>query len=299
MQFDCITILGPTATGKTGLAVKLADKFGGEIISADSRQVYKYMDIGTGKDLSEYTFEDRKIVNHLIDILQPSEEFNVFNFQKLFYKAYELCRSRQKIPFLVGGTGMYIHAVLKGYCMQQTDNGVDPKWEKMPNEELRKLLKERNPNLHNTTDLLNRERIINALQIAGSANYARYPKINSLVLGVDIPREEIKERLTARLKERLKSGMFEEAEKLIAMGISQKILAFFGLEYKSLSRYLRGDLNYNDMYQKLNSAIHKFAKRQMTWFRKMEREGIVINWLDGPNFEQAVELIEGNFFRDE
>lgn len=301
MRYNLITILGPTATGKTKLAVQLANRFNGEIISADSRQVYKKMNIGTGKDLDEYVINGKTIPYHLIDIIEPTEEFNLFLFNKYFYEAFEKINSKNKIPFLVGGTGLYLHSVLKGYKLNKVDFRKEryDELNKLSIEELRKILKTLNPKLHNTTDLLIKDRIIRAIIISEQKNSNDEivkPVINSLTIGIKLEREKIKELITKRLKFRLEHGMIEEVEKLIADGITFDKLEFFGLEYKYIGKYLKHELNYNDMFQKLNSAIHNFAKRQMAWFRKMEREGIKIHWIDGANFDQAEKIIKENYF---
>ena len=295
MKNDLITILGPTATGKTKLAVQLADYFNGEIISADSRQVYRGMNIGTGKDLSEYFINGRQISYHLIDIIDPTEEFNLFSFQQRFYKSFDEIKSKNKLPFLVGGTGMYLSSVLQNYNLSKADfETIQQEYFPLNDEALRNVLKELNPDLHNTTDLNDRKRILTAIAIAKTQNTnIDNAKINSLTIGVNLSRDEIKKRITARLKKRIdEEGMIDEVKTLIDSGVSYDKMIFFGLEYKFIAQYLIGELNKNDMFQKLNSAIHSFAKRQMTWFRKMEKEGIVINWIDGPDFNKAKELIE-------
>lgn len=307
MNYNLITVLGPTAVGKTRLAVLLANHFNGEIISADSRQVYKRMDIGTGKDLNDYRIDNKVITYHLIDVIEPTEEFNLFLFNQLFYKAFKEITSKNKIPFLVGGTGLYLHSILKGYNLHKvnfdlTNPANKAKYDqlnKLNIDELRERLKKINPRLHNTTDLLIKDRIIRAIIISEEKNHIEIedrPKINSLNIGIRLERDEIKKLITKRLKQRLENGMIEEVEKLISEGITFEKLEFFGLEYKFIGEYLKGKLNYNDMYQKLNSAIHQFAKRQMTWFRKMEREGIVIHWIDGPNYKAAAEIINKYYF---
>lgn len=300
MNYNLITILGPTAVGKTRLAALLANHFNGEIISADSRQVYKRMDIGTGKDLEDYRVDDKIIPYHLIDVLEPTEEFNLFLFNQLFYEAFKEITSRNKIPFLVGGTGLYLHSVLKGYDLNKVnfDKKKYDQLNELSIDELQEKLKELNPHLHNTTDLLIKDRIIRAIMISQEKNLSKLknkPVINSLNIGVTLERDEIKKLITKRLKQRLDNGMIEEVERLVAEGITFDKLDFFGLEYKFIGKYLKGELNYNDMFQKLNSAIHQFAKRQMTWFRKMEREGIKIHWIEGPNFKAAEEIINNNF----
>jgi tRNA dimethylallyltransferase len=327
MKFNLITILGPTATGKTKLAVQLADCFNGEIISADSRQVYSGMNIGTGKDLSEYFIDGRQIPYHLIDIIDPTEEFNLFSFQQSFYKSFDGILTRNKLPFLVGGTGMYLSSILQNYNLTKADfENQKQNLSSYSDDELREMLKELNPALHNTTDLNDRERIIKAIAvintqhkissghfepdssgeksvntIAKDFSVTSFPQndnkkvINPLIIGVNLSRDEIKKRITARLKKRLdEEGMIDEVKSLMDSGINYDKMIFFGLEYKFTAQYLNGELNKNDMFQKLNSAIHSFAKRQMTWFRKMEKEGVVINWIDGPDFNKAKALIETN-----
>ena len=300
MNYNLITILGPTAVGKTHLAAQLANRFNGEIISADSRQVYIGMDIGTGKDISDYNVEGEIVPRHLIDVIEPEREFNLFLFNNLFYESFNNIISRGKIPFLAGGTGLYLHSILNGYKLNKVDFD-DARYEELDEldaKELSEKLKKINPSLHNTTDLLVKERIIRAIMIAEKENdkeALKKSEVNSLTIGIRLEREEVKKRITARLKHRLQNGMIEEVKKLIDKGISFERLNLFGLEYKFIGKYLSGELSYNDMYQKLNSAIHGFSKRQMTWFRKMEREEVVIHWIDGPNFEEALKLILKHF----
>lgn len=301
MRYNLITVLGPTAAGKTALGARLADRFGGEIISADSRQVYRGMDIGTGKDLKDYSVNGKEVPRYLIDIIDPREEFNLFLFNKFFFESFNDITGRKKNPFLVGGTGLYLHSVLKGYNLNPVELNGDrfSELNGMNTGELAEILKRINPSLHNTTDLLIKNRIINAIMIAEKntdKDARQKTEINSLVIGVMLEREEIKKRITARLKLRLENGMIEEVKRLIDEGITMERMEIFGLEYKFVARYLNGVLNYNDMFQKLNSSIHAFAKRQMTWFRKMEKEGIKINWINGPDYGRAEEVIVGNYF---
>lgn len=297
-----VVILGPTAVGKTNFAVKLAKEFNGEIISADSRQVYKGMDIGTGKDLDEYLIDNFKIPYYLIDIAEPYDEYNLFSFQNDFYSSFNQIISHNKQPFLVGGTGLYIHSILKNYHLSDVDfNSERAKGLiKLDKNELLKILKNSKTQFHNTTDLISKERIIKSILISETDNKNNQPKINfsTLVVGISETREIIKQRITDRLKLRLQNGMIEEVKKLIANGISYDKLNFFGLEYRLIGQYIKGELSYNDMYQKLNSAIHKFAKKQMTWFRKMEREGIEINWLKADETNKAKSMIS-NFLEQE
>ena len=296
---NLITILGPTAVGKTSLAARLAMKYDGEVISADSRQVYRNMDIGTGKDLTDYTIDGKRVPYHLIDIIEPREEFNLYEFLKFFYKAFNDVTSRGKTPFLSGGTGLFLDAVLHSYNLKDAAGGEEYLRElnMLSPEELQARLLKANTKLHNTTDLLDKKRIIDAIRIAESAQeQGSFPgvKMDPLVIGILLPRHEIKNRITLRLKQRLQEGMIDEVKSLVESGLSFEKLDFFGLEYRFIGQYLKGRLSYNDMYQKLNSAIHAFAKRQMTWFRKMEREGVKINWIEGPDFEQASQIIEQN-----
>jgi len=301
MKYNLITILGPTAVGKTRLSALLAYRFNGEIISADSRQVYKDMDIGTGKDLNDYIVEGKKVAYHLVDVIDPGKEFNLFMFNQSFYNLFNDVTSRNKIPFLVGGTGMYLHSILKGYELNKVefDNTRYNELCELDIPILQNKLKKLNPNLHNTTDLLIKDRVIRAIMIAEKQDMedvkGKVP-VNSLTIGINLEREKVRERITERLKHRLETGMIEEVEKLIYQGIAFEKLEFFGLEYKFIAKYLKGELNYDEMFQKLNTAIHQFAKRQMTWFRKMEREGINIFWINGADYDQAEQIILNNYF---
>jgi tRNA dimethylallyltransferase len=294
-----ITILGPTATGKTKLAAKLAFHFNGEIISADSRQVYRGMDIGSGKDLKDYNV-DGKITNyHLIDIIDPQNEFNLFLFKKHFNACFRKIIGDEKIPFLVGGTGLYLSSILQNYKLNKVNFESERYLELSSKElpELRSMFAAIGTRLHNTTDLLDKERLIRAIIVAEDkkAKNVDEIEIDSLIIGVLPPRDIIKQRITERLKYRLQNGMIEEVKKLIENGISFEKLNFFGLEYRYIGLYLKKELNYNDMYQKLNSAIHNFAKRQVTWFRKMEKEGVKINWINSADFEKAEKIIRLTF----
>jgi tRNA dimethylallyltransferase len=298
MNYNLVTILGPTATGKTKLAVQLAEYFNGEIISSDSRQVYRGMNIGTGKDLSEYLINGKRIPYHLIDVIYPTEEFDLYKFQQMFYKSFEEVSKKNKLPFFVGGTGMYLSSILQNYNLNKVDfEYVEEEHSSFSDEELRNVLTKLNPVSHNTTDLTDRNRILKAIAVAkAKQNYSGKEIIKSLIIGVKLSRDEIKKRITARLKKRLdEEGMIDEVKTLMGSGVGYDKMIFFGLEYKFIALYLKGDLNKNDMFQKLNSAIHAFAKRQMTWFRKMEREGVVINWIDGPDFNIAKEIV-GEYF---
>ena len=286
-MFNLLSIVGPTASGKTALAVQLAAAFRGEVISADSRQVYRGMDIGTGKDLQEYLVNGEIIPFHLIDIVDAGEKYNVFEYQSDFVKAWEDCRQRGVLPVLCGGSGLYVEAVLKGYQLLAVP----------VNEELRASLNGLSladlasrlsayKKLHNTTEIDTPKRAIRAIEI--EEYYLTHPKeekvlpeIRSLIVGVDVSREVRRERITARLHERLQHGMVEEVQNLLDSGIAPEDLIYYGLEYKYITLYLTGKMEYQTMVEQLNIAIHQFAKRQMTWFRKMEREGFEIRWLKG------------------
>jgi tRNA dimethylallyltransferase len=278
-----ITILGPTASGKTALAARLAYKTDGEIISADSRQVYRGMDIGTGKDIGDYTINGTKIPVHVIDIHDPGYEYNIFEFQKDFANAYEEITCRGKQPILCGGSGMYLESVLKGYNLSSIQK--DPKWEESlrqkTDDELKQLLLSyRIP--HNTTDFTDRERLIRALAIATSAQTKTTSSpIDTQIFGIRFDRETLRRRITQRLEYRLKNGMIEEMERLLVSGLTPGQLKFYGLEYRYVTMYLNKEIEYTEMFRLLNIAIHQFAKRQMTWFRRMERNGFIIHWLDG------------------
>ena len=286
-NFDLIAITGPTATGKTNLAVSVADHLDGEIISADSRQVYRGMTIGTGKDLDGYIINGKSIPYHLIDICDAGEEYNVFRFKQDFGKVYSSITERKKMPVLCGGSGLYIEAVLKDYNLLNVppDEKLREELQDKTDGELTETLKAMTA-LHNISDTSNRKRLIRAIEIASYQKDKAISKnglsdLKYIIFAIDFERNNIKKRITERLKERLKNGMVEEAKSLMESGIPKDKLIYYGLEYKYLAEYLDGQYNYNDMFQKLNSAIHRFSKRQMTWFRKMERDGFNINWIDG------------------
>jgi tRNA dimethylallyltransferase len=297
MQINLVTILGPTATGKTRFASQLAHKYNGEIISADSRQVYIGMDIGTGKDLNDYVIDGTKIKHHLIDVIHPNQEFNLFMFKKLFAKAFTEINSRNKIPFLVGGTGLYISSIIQNYDLKAADFSTERLRElgQLTLSELQNLLIKLNPKVHVKRDLLSKSRMIKAILVEEAKEGLKdFPEIHPLVLGINFNREEIKTRITKRLKKRLAEGMIDEVKRLLEVDITYERMISLGLEYKFISLYLKDDLSLDEMLQKLNTAIHQFAKRQMTWFRKMEREGVRIEWLNGTDFETACKLIEKN-----
>lgn len=281
-----ITILGPTACGKTAFAAHLASNIGGEIISADSRQVYRAMDIGTGKDLDDYIVEGKKVPYHLIDIADAGEKYNVFRYQRDFLEAYNDIRSRNVVPILCGGTGLYIESVLRGYHLSPVpqNHALRASLEGKTLEELTDILKGYKA-LHNTTDTDTVQRAIRAIEIedycAKIPLEDRYfPEINSLVVGLDIERDLRRKKITRRLKQRLDEGMVDEIRGLIEKGVSPDDLIYYGLEYKYLTLYVIGKMSYEEMVRLLEIAIHQFAKRQMTWFRGMERRGIEINWID-------------------
>ena len=287
-----ITILGPTACGKTALAVSLAAKMGGEIISADSRQVYRGMDIGTGKDLSEYRVDGKQIPYHLIDIEEAGQKYNLFRFQEDFNAAYEDITSRGVQPILCGGTGLYMEAVLKGYALSPVpqDDNLRKKLSTRSLDELKELLiwlKARNGSaMHNETDVDTVSRAVRAIEIEfhnlrHPVDTRRVPAVGSLIVGLDVDRDVRRERITARLKARLEEGMVEEVRGLLEKDdITTEDLMYYGLEYKYVTAYVVGEMSYEDMFNQLEIAIHQFAKRQMTWFRGMERRGFNIHWLD-------------------
>ncbi len=299
--YNLIVVLGPTATGKTLLGAKLAYKFNGEIISADSRQVYKYMDLGTGKDLSDYIVDGVKIPYYMIDILEPDKEFDLYGFNNLFSEFYANIKANNKIPFLVGGSFLYIDSIINNYELVKADfNGKEfEKLNKYNEEELKKILLSVSSGLHNSTDLTDKGRMIKAIIVENakkSGNILAKPKIKPLILGITLPNDIIKNRISERLKNRLRCGMIEEVGNLVSMGITLEKLIYFGLEYKYIGLHIAGKLSYNDMFQKLNSAIYEFARKQIKWFRKMERNGVNIHKIIGPNYEKAVEIINKNYF---
>ena len=298
MKYDLITILGPTASGKTPLAAHLADKLGTEIISGDSRQIYRRMDLGTGKDLVDYVVDGRPVPYHLIDIVEPGYKYNVFEYQRDFLKAYEEITAKGKLPILCGGTGMYIESVLKGYRLLPVPENPELRasLEGKSLEELTRIL-EGYKKLHNSTDVDTAKRAIRAIEIEEyykqqPPEYREFPTLNSLIIGVDIDRELRREKITRRLKQRLEEGMVEEVRGLLAEGIPAENLIYYGLEYKFLTQYAIGELTFGEMFLQLETAIHQFAKRQMTWFRGMERRGFTIHWLDATlPMEEKIEKI--------
>ena len=301
-----ITILGPTASGKTDLAAHLAAEIGGEIISADSRQVYRGMDIGTGKDLADYTVNGIHVPYHLIDICEPGTKYNLFEYQEDFRKAYLDITGRRVPVILCGGTGLYIEAVLKGYALSPVPQNpqLRARLEGKSLEELTVMLEElkrqTGSNMHNRTDVDSAQRAIRAIEIetyekeriAERGARREMSPVDSLVIGVDIPREERRAKISRRLKARLDEGMVDEIRALLNRGIPAEDLMYYGLEYKYVTEYVIGKTSYEEMYHGLEIAIHQFAKRQMTWFRGMERRGIPIHWIDAlkPMEEKVLEI---------
>ena len=298
MKYDLITILGPTASGKTPLATALAHKLGTEIISGDSRQVYRRMDLGTGKDLDDYTVGGEQVPYHLIDIVEPGYKYNVFEYQRDFLQAYQEITQKGKLPVLCGGTGMYIESVLKGYRLLPVPENPELRasLEGKSLEELTTIL-EGYKKLHNSTDVDTAKRAIRAIEIEEyykqqPPEYREFPSLKSLIIGVDIDRELRREKITRRLKQRLDEGMVDEVKGLLAEGIPAENLIYYGLEYKFLTQHVIGELTFDEMFHQLETAIHQFAKRQMTWFRGMERRGFHIHWLDATlSMEEKVNKI--------
>lgn len=285
MKKPLITILGCTATGKTALAAKLAFSLDGEVISADSRQVYRHMDIGTGKDYSDYIVAGQNIPVHLIDIAEPGEEYNIFRYRQDFNTVYAGISGRGKQAILCGGSGMYLESVLKGYHLPEIKNEhvTAQVLEQMGDEELLDMLGSLKP-LHNKTDTEDRARMIKAIQIASQPKLespAESGPVPSVIFGIHFPRGLVKARIAMRLKQRLEQGMIEEVRKLISMGISPERLMKYGLEYKFIALYLTEKITWLELQEKLYIAICQFSKRQMTWFRRMERQGFQIQWIDG------------------
>lgn len=298
---DLLVVLGPTASGKTALGVRLARAHGGEVISADSRQVYRGLDIGAGKDLDEYRLEGAVVPHHLIDVVDLDHEFSVFEFQKRFFHVLADLRARHVLPVVVGGTGLYLEAVLKGYRMVEAPRNPDLRAElaQSSDAELVERLNALRDNLHNTTDLRDRSRLVRAIEIAAHSRSHEpepAPSLNPLIIGTRWPRRELYYRIGQRLRERLGAGLIEEVEGLRQRGVTPEKLRFLGLEYRFVSDFLNGSIrNENDLYQKLNSAIRGFAKRQETWFRRMERNGTEIRWVDRADPRQALSITQDAF----
>jgi tRNA dimethylallyltransferase len=300
-KYNLITILGPTASGKTSVAADVALALDGEVISADSRQVYRGMDLGTGKDYADYIIDGKQIPYHLIDIVDAGYEYNVFEYQKDFLKVFEEVTNRGKLPVMCGGSGLYLEAVLKNYKLIQVplNEELRNKLEGKSLDELTELLKTYKSELHNQTDIENEKRAVRAIEI--EEYYLSHPEINigmpdirSLVVGVQFDRQTRRKRITSRLRQRLREGMLDEVQRLLDNGLTPEQLTYYGLEYKFMTQHLIGELTYQEMFDGLNAAIHQFAKRQMTWFRRMEKQGIEIRWLDGfmPLEEKVAKIVE-------
>jgi len=299
-MYNLLSVIGPTASGKTNFAVQLALALDGEIISADSRQVYRGMDIGTGKDLDEYVVDGRRVPCHLIDIADAGDKYNVFEYQSDFLNVWNSCCRRQMVPVLCGGSGLYVEAVLKGYKLLAVpvNEALRESLAGLTLQELAVKLASYKK-LHNTTEIDTAKRAIRAIEIE---EYYRthpyeekdFPMIHSLIVGVDVSREVRRERITKRLHERLEHGMVDEVRRILDSGVAPEDLIYYGLEYKFLTLYIIGQLTYDEMVAQLNVAIHQFAKRQMTWFRKMERDGFDIRWLDAgmPMDERVGQVME-------
>lgn len=285
-NYELITIIGPTASGKTAFAAALAARLDTEIISGDSRQVYRSMDIGTGKDLADYMVDGKQIPYHLIDICNPGDKYNVFEYQHDFHKAFEEIRKKGKLPILCGGTGMYIESVLRGFKLLDVPQNPSLR-ESLKGKSLAELeqILASYKVLHNKTDVDSAQRAIRAIEIeefykTEAPDKREYAPINSLIIGVDIDRELRREKISRRLRARLDEGMVDEVRAILATGVKPEDLIYYGLEYKFLTLYIIGQLTYDEMVSQLEIAIHQFAKRQMTWFRGMERRGLHIHWLD-------------------
>ena len=302
-RYDLISIIGPTACGKTSLAVEVARAMGGEILSADSRQVYRGMDIGTGKDLSEYGEGASSVPYHLIDIVDAGEKYNLFEFQRDFLEAYNGVNARGALPVLCGGSGLYVESVLRGYRLIPVPENPELR-ERLENyslEELTAMLATYKV-LHNTTDVDTKKRAIRAIEI--EEHYARtpqhereFPLLSSLIIGLDVDREVRRSRISNRLKARLDEGLVDEVRKLLDEGVSPEQLIYYGLEYKFVTLFLMGALSFDEMHKGLETAIHQFAKRQMTWFRGMERRGLNINWIDASlPMAEKVEIIKNMYY---
>jgi tRNA dimethylallyltransferase len=298
--YDLLVVTGPTASGKTSLAATIAYMVGGEIVSADSRQVYRDMNLGTGKDYADYTINGTTIPFHLIDIVDPGYKYNVFEYQRDFNKVYSDLKKRNIFPVVCGGSGMYADSILTGYKLYEVppDNGLRMELEKKSIEELREILLTFKA-LHNNTDTDSKKRLIRAIEIEHSSRnkggtYIGFPKVKALLVGIMFDRETRRKRISERLRQRLDSGMVDEVKHLIDKGIAVDTLIYYGLEYKYIAFYLTGKISYEEMVKDLEIAIHQFAKRQMTWFRGMERKGLDINWIDGDlPMEEKVEKVMG------
>ncbi|KXJ51367.1 MAG: tRNA dimethylallyltransferase [Colwellia sp. Phe_37] len=294
--FNMLVVLGSTASGKTKLAVALAQMLNGEIISADSRQVYRGLDIGSGKDLDEY----QDIKHHLIDIVDPGYEYNIFDFQQNVIDAYQEITNKNKLAIMAGGSALYVDSILKGYRLIEVPENIALRSSlaTLSHDDLVNKLQQLKPNLHNTTDLIDHDRLVRAIEIAQGEHDAQgshndFPDLKPLIFAIRWPREVIRQRITERLKVRMEQGLIEEVAQLHAQGVSWETLYFYGLEYRFIAQHLQGQLSKNDCFQKLNSAIHQFSKKQDTWLRRLERNGTNIHWLDGDKdvLAQAVKIV--------
>ena len=300
-KYNLITILGPTASGKTSVAAKVASVLRGEVISADSRQVYRGMDLGTGKDYDDYIVDGNPVPHHLIDIVNAGYEYNVYEYQKDFLRVFADISERGKLPVMCGGSGLYLEAVLKNYKLIQVPENemLRQKLGGKSLEEMTEILKTYKNYLHNQTDIENEKRAIRAIEI--EEYYLTHPEIDtgmpdihSLVIGIKFDRLSRRKRITSRLRQRFKEGMLHEVQRLLDSGLTPEQLTYYGLEYKYMTLHLTGQISYQDMFESLNVAIHQFAKRQMTWFRRMEKQGVEIHWLDGymPLNEKVEKILE-------
>tara|TARA_B110000495_G_scaffold193691_1_gene199143 strand:+ start:4380 stop:5288 length:909 start_codon:yes stop_codon:yes gene_type:complete len=294
--FNMLVVLGSTASGKTKLAVALAQMLNGEIISADSRQVYRGLDIGSGKDLDEY----QNVKHHLIDIVDPGYEYSIFDFQQNVIDAYQEITNKNKLAIMAGGSALYVDSILKGYRLIEVpeNKALRASLAILSHDDLVIKLQQLKPNLHNTTDLIERDRLVRAIEIAqgeydAQDNSNDFPDLKPLIFAIKWPREVIRQRITQRLQERMTQGLIEEVAQLHAQGVSWETLYFYGLEYRFIAQYLQGKLSKNDCFQKLNSAIHQFSKKQDTWLRRLERNSSKIHWLDGDKdvLAQAMKVI--------
>lgn len=298
-NYDLIAILGPTASGKTSFAATLAYELDTEIISADSRQIYREMDLGTGKDLADYTVNGKQIPYHLIDIAEPGYKYNVFEYQRDFLNAYQSIKQKGRLPVLCGGTGLYLESVLKGYQLIPVPENPELRT-RLAGKTLAELtdILSNYKTLHNSTDVDTAKRAIRAIEIeeyyaTHDLSAREFPSINSLIIGVDIDRELRREKITKRLRQRLDEGMVEEVRQLLNKGIQPEDLIYYGLEYKYLTLYVTGEISFEEMFKQLEIAIHQFAKRQMTWFRGMERRGFKIHWIQASMpTDEKIELVK-------
>jgi tRNA dimethylallyltransferase len=297
-NYNLITILGPTASGKTSVATNLAYAIDGEVISADSRQVYRGMDLGTGKDIKEYNVNGKSIPHHLIDLFDAGYKFNVYEFQTHFVDAFKAIRDRGATPVLCGGSGLYIEAAIKGYRLIEVPDNQELRAQLAlkSDEELTHMLSSIKK-LHNHSDTVTRKRLVRAIEI--EMHYLNtppkdfdYPNLKNIIYGVKFPRFQQRERITERLRQRLNDGMVDEVRGLLDKGVNHCSLIYYGLEYKWITQHVLGEITFDEMFNGLNTAIHQFAKRQMTWFRRMERSGLEIHWIDGNiPMEQKIEFI--------